>query len=150
MQKEALMFGNPSLITRIAIGKIVGLIVGLSGFVMLPFFMPEAGWLLRWGILLWYTTLGAIVGIFGVYTMHPVLKAPLPWWVRGAVLGGWMNFVLTFFAYDVMKLVMVDMFGADGVLQSPFWFVLEGAVVGFVIDYLATKYGGEGVETAGR
>lgn len=144
------MFGKPSLITRISIGKSVGLIIGLAGFVMLPFFMAEADLLLRWGILLWYTTVGAVVGMFGVYTMHPVIKLPLPWWVRGAFLGGWMNFVLTFFAYDVMKLVMVDMFGADGVLQSPFWFVLEGAVVGFVIDYLATKYGGEGVETAGR
>jgi len=39
---------------------------------------------------------------------------------------------------------MVAVFGVDGVLLSPFWVVLEGAVFGFAIDYLATKFGGEG------
>jgi hypothetical protein len=44
---EAPMFGNPSLITRIAIGKGIGLVFGLLGFVLLPVFVPEAGWLIR-------------------------------------------------------------------------------------------------------
>lgn len=144
------MFGNPSLITRIAIGKGVGFVIGLLGFILLPYFAPEAGWLLRWGVLLWYTTLGAIIGMFGVFTWHPVLKLPMPWWVRAPALGAWMNFVLTFFAYDTMKGVLVAMFGAGGFMQSPFWFTAEGAVVGLIIGYLATRFGGEGAETVGR
>ncbi len=144
------MFENPSLITRIAIGKAVGFLIGLAGFVLLPWFLPEAGWLIRWGILLWYTTLGAIIGMFGVFTWHPVLKLPMPWWVRAPVIGAWMNFVLTFFAYDMLKQAMETVFGLDGVLSSPFWFVAEGAVVGLIIGYCATRFGGEGVETAGR
>ena len=51
--------------------------------------------LLRWGILLWYTTLGAIIGVFGVYTWNPVLKLPMPWWFLAPLLGAWMNFVST-------------------------------------------------------
>jgi hypothetical protein len=39
---------------------------------------------------------------------------------------------------------MVAVFGVNGLLSSPFWVVLEGAVIGFVIDYLATRFGGEG------
>ena len=74
------MFDNPSLITRIAIGKGIGFAVGLLGFIVVPIFLPDAGWLLRWGFLLWYTTLGAIIGMFGVFTRHPVLKLPMPWW----------------------------------------------------------------------
>ncbi len=144
------MFGNPSLTTRIAIGKAIGFLIGLAGFVFLPWFMPEAGWLIRWGILLWYTTLGAIIGMFGVFTWHPVLKLPMPWWVRDPFIGAWMNFVLTFFAYDMLKQAMETIFGLDGVLNSPFWFVAEGAVVGLIIGYCATRFGGEGVETAGR
>ena len=144
------MFSNPSLTTRIAIGKAIGFLVGLAGFVLLPWFMPEAGWLIRWGILLWYTTLGAIIGMFGVFTWHPVLKLPMPWWVRAPFIGAWMNFVLTFFAYDMLKQAMEAIFGLDGVLNSPFWFVAEGAVVGLIIGYVATRFGGEGVETAGR
>ncbi len=144
------MFGNPSLVTRIAIGKGVGFAVGLAGFLMLPLFVPEAGWLIRWGILLWYTTLGAIIGMFGVFDYHPILKLPLPWWVRAPFIGAWMNFVLTFFAYDTMKQIMIATFGVEGTLASPFWFTLEGAIVGLLIGYLATRFGGEGKETVGR
>ena len=144
------MFEKPSLVARIAIGKAVGFAVGLAGFLLLPVFVPEAGWLIRWGILLWYTTLGAIIGVFGVFTWHPVLKLPMRWWFRAPLLGAWMNFVLTFFAYDIMKDMLVAMFGTEGVLTSPFWFTLEGAVVGLLIGYLATRFGGEGAETVGR
>ena len=59
------MLEKPSLVTRIAVGKVVGLVVGLAGLIFLPFFAPETSWMLRWGILLWYTTLGAIIGMFG-------------------------------------------------------------------------------------
>ncbi len=144
------MFANPSLITRIAIGKGIGFLVGLAGFILLPYFLPEAGWLLRWGILFWYTTVGAIIGVFGVFTYHPVLKLPLPWWFRAPMVGAWMNFVLVFFAYDVMSAMMVRVFGEGGVLSSPFWFTVEGAIVGSIIGYFATRFGGEGKETVGK
>ena len=114
---------------------------------LLPFFLPEVGWLIRWGILLWYTTLGAIIGVFGVLTWHPVLRLPMPWWFRAPLVGGWMNFVLTFFAYDTMSVMMESIFGAGGLLSSPFWFTAEGAVVGLVIGYFATRFGGEGKDT---
>ena len=140
------MLENPSLTTRIIIGKTIGFVIGLLGFIFLPFFAPEAGWLIRWGILLWYTTVGAVIGLFGVYTRHPVLDLPMPWWVRAPFVGAWMNFVLTFFAYDTMLEMMVAMFGEQGVLTSPFWFTLEGAIVGLIIGYVATRFGGEGKE----
>ena len=141
------MFDNPSLFTRIAIGKGLGFAFGLIGFMTLPYFFPEADWLLRWGILLWYTTLGAIVGVFGVMTYHPILKLPMPWWFRAPLIGGWMNFVLTFFAYDVMQAMLTHMFGSEGFLSSPFWFVAEGALIGLIIGYVATKFGGEGKDS---
>ena len=33
------MFGNPSLVTRIAVGKTVGLAFGLIGFLMMPYIL---------------------------------------------------------------------------------------------------------------
>jgi len=144
------MFGNPSLMTRIAIGKGIGFVFGLAGLLLMPYFLPDAGWLIRIGILLWYTTLGAIIGVFGVVTFHPVLRLPMPWWVRAPFLGAWMNFVLTFFVYDTMKAIMVHTFGADGIITSPFWFAAEGAVVGAIIGYVATRFGGEGPETVSQ
>ena len=70
-------------------------------------------------------TVGAIIGVFGVYTRHPILKLPLPWWFRAPFVGAWMNFVLTFFAYDTMAAMLVAIFGEDGIIQSPFWFTAE-------------------------
>ena len=132
---------------RIGIGKAVGFAFGLAGFLLTPHLLPDAGPLVRWGILLWYTTVGAIIGVFGVYTRHPILNLPLPWWVLAPAIGAWMNFVLTFFAYEVMGDMLLAMFGRGGVLQSPFWFAAEGALVGLVIGYFATRFGGEGAAT---
>ena len=144
------MFGKPSLMTRIAVGKTIGLIVGLSAFFFLPSFLPEADPMLRWGLLLWYITFGAIVGVFGVFTFHPIIKMPMPWYINAPFIGAWMNFVLVFFAHDAMTAMMVTIFGADGALQSPFWFAAEGAIIGLIIGYFATRFGGEGAETAGK
>ena len=141
------MFGNPSLITRIAVGKGIGFAFGLVGLIFLPYFLPDVGWMPRLGILFWYTTVGAIIGMFGVMTWHPVLRLPMPWWFRASVLGAWMNFVLVFFAHELMAEMMVAVFGEGGALQSPFWFVAEGALIGLVIGYFATKLGGEGAAT---
>lgn len=144
------MFENPSLVTRIAVGKAIGFLFGMAGFILLPYFLDDAGWLLRWGILLWYTTVGAIIGVFGVFTYHPVLRLPLPWWFSAPLLGAWMNFVLTFFAYQPMQAMMVSVFGENGLLSSPFWFAAEGAFIGLIIGYFATRLGGEGAQTVGN
>lgn len=141
------MFTNPSLVTRIAVGKGIGFAIGLIGFILMPYLAPDMGPMVRWGILFWYATVGAFIGFAGVFTWHPVLHLPLPWWFRAPLIGAWMNFVLTFFAYDTMDKFLTIMFGPDGWLRSPFWFVAEGALVGLLIGYAATKLGGEGKET---
>jgi len=46
--------------------------------------------------------------------------------------------------------MMVAVFGVDGMLQSPFWFVAEGALIGLIMGYFATKLGGEGPATVSR
>lgn len=140
------MFENPSLITRIAIGKGIGLMFGLLGFFSMAAFWPESDSLLRWGVLLWYITVGAVIGVFGAVSWHPVLKLPLPWWIRAPIIGGWMNFVLTFFAYDTFQAMILAVFGPNSFF-SPFWSILEGAVIGLVIGFFATRFGGEGKET---
>lgn len=140
------MFVKPSLMTRIVIGKTIGLVIGLLAFFTIPQLVPEMSPLIRWGILFWYVTFGAIIGMFGVFTYHPILKLPFPWWIRATFVGAWLNFVLVFFAYEQLGQIMVATFGADGILQSPFWAVAEGAVLGAIIGFFATKYGGEGKE----
>lgn len=139
--------GRPSLIVRIGIGKLFGFLVGLSAFFIMPMILPEVSDMLRWAMLLWYITFGAIIGVFGVLTYHPILKMPMPWWFRAPFIGGWLNFVLTLFIYEDIKAFSTALFGVDGLFSSPFWFVGEGVVVGLLIGYLATALAGEGKET---
>ena len=141
---------NPLLVRPIGIGKAIGLLFGLAGFVLLPVVAPGSGWLLRWGVLFWYLTLGALVAMTCILTQRPVSEPPMPWWLMAPGLGAWMNFVLTLFAYDEMKMVMVAMLGDNGILQSPFWFVLEGAIVGLVIGYCVRRFGGPAAVVADR
>lgn len=144
------MYEKPSLIRRAIIGKSTGFAIGLAELITAPLFDPEIGWMLRWGLLLWYTTFGGIIAVVGVYTYNPMIRLPMPWWFRDPLVGAWLNLVLTLFAYDEWQRFMTATFGPDGLLQSPFWFVAEGAVIGLVIGFLATRYGGEGPEAAGR
>ena len=144
------MFAKPSLVTRIAVGKSIGFAFGLTGFLMLPYLLPEAGPTLRWGFLLWYTTLGAIIAIFGAFERRPAPGLALPWWLLAPMLGAWMNFVLTLLIYDQLQAFSVALLGPGSRFTSPFWFVAEGVVVGLVIGYACTRIGGEGPETTGR
>ena len=126
----------------VGIGKLVGILVGLAGFFMLPVVWPEADLRLRWGLLLWYTTFGAIIGVFGTDPQPAAIVVRLPWWLRSVMLGAWLNFVLSFFAWDVMKSLLLSVMGGEGgVLTSPYWFALEGAIIGLLVGYVATRLG---------
>jgi hypothetical protein len=145
--EDQIMFSNPSLTTRVATGKLIGFGFGLLGLVIIPFLWPDSSWMERFGFLFWYTTVGAFIGLAGVYTRHPVLRIPMPWWFSSPLIGAWMNFVLTLLIYDRLALMMIGLVGSQSPLQSPFWFVAEGALVGLVIGYFATRFGGEGAIT---
>ena len=141
------MTERPSLIYRIAIGKGVGFVIGLIGLIVIPYLWPDSSWIERFGFLFWYTTVGAVIGMFGVFTQHPILHLPMPWWVRSSVIGAWMNFVLVLLMYDRLTEMMEQLAGVGGAFASPFWFVLEGAIVGMIIGYVTTHFAGEGAET---
>lgn len=134
----------PSLMARVGISKGLGLLVGLVGFLGLSQFAPESDTTLRFGLLCWYVTLGAMVGLIGVWTWHPVLRLPMKWWLRSSILGAWFNFTLVLLLYPALSELMTSAFGAENWLASPYWIVLEGAGVAMAIDYVATRVAGEG------
>jgi hypothetical protein len=136
-----------ALLRRIVAGKAAGLIFGLLGFFALPFFAPDAGTLFRWGVLLWYPTVGAFIAL-GIGLRHPLLHWQIPPWLLGAWIGAWMNFVLVFFCYDKVAEIMTDAAATSAAwladpfwLSSPFWFALEGAIVGAIIALAAAALG---------
>ena len=139
------MFEKNSLTTRIAVGKLTGFSISFIGILLFNFVTGyELPTMFAFGIILWYITIGSIIGIFGVYRYHPVLKFPMPWWIRSSIIGIWMNFVLTLLAYEQLEEIIIIAFGYETFFYSPFWFAAEGGMIGLIIGYFATKFGGEG------
>lgn len=131
---------------RMAVAKSLGFLVGLIGFFMVPHLMPNGNDLLPWGILFWYALLGAFIGMAGFVTKfkHPFgFTMNFSSWFRGALIGGWMNFVLVFFAHEAMT-NMLETLGLSGSIFL--WFILEGILLGILIDVVSTRAGGEGKE----
>ncbi|QFR39346.1 hypothetical protein A9Q91_03875 [Candidatus Gracilibacteria bacterium 28_42_T64] len=131
------------LANRLAIAKTIGFVFGLLGFFLMPVVFNETDLMLRFAFLAWYTTFGVIIGLFGIMKKHPVINMPTPFWFRGIFMGAWLNFVLALFMYDRLVLLIQ---GTTWEGMSPFWIILEGLVIGLIIDYFATKFGGEGKE----
>jgi len=130
------------LFRRIVIAKSLGFAIGLLSFVLIPMFLPDATLMFRFGVLLWYTLMGAFVGVFGVMDYHPILKMKINAWLRGIILGGSMNLTLILIAFGSLEVLMSTATIFNG--ASLFWGVLEGMIVAVVIDLVATKYAGEG------
>lgn len=139
------MFDKPSILTRIAVGKLVGLLIGAIGFFAAPAFGVD-DMKMRVGILFWYVAVGAFIGMAGVMTRAPIVKMPLPWWIMGPAIGGFMNLLLVLIAWDVFAAMMTG--GEFWGLTSPWWGVVEGAIVGLLIGGFATLFGGEGPAAA--
>lgn len=130
---------------RLVIAKSLGFLTGLAGFLLVGWIWPEQTLPFQLGVLFWYTTLGGIIGLMGVIDRHPLFPDwRLPWWLRGTAMGAWMNLLLVLLMHDQLAL-MVQQFGApDPPFESVWWIVAEGAVIGAIIDWAATRHGGEG------
>lgn len=140
---------NPSIITRVVVGKTIGLALGVTALLFFWVAGIDVPVRVQIAALFWYVFVGAFIGFFGVITRSPlVIKVPLPWWVRGSILGGDMNLILVLFAYGelvpIMMQICPDVAGFWTLLLLA---VLEGILVGLLIDYFATRLGGEGSAT---
>ncbi len=136
---------NSYILKRVGIAKMIGLIIGLAAFLIMPSIWPSESMWLRVGILMWYTTFGAMIGVLGLFDEH--LKFRMPFWFRGPVFGAWLNLVLAFLMHDKLALLMPQLEGVLGGFQSPFWIVPEGALLGLLIDGVATGFAGDGMPT---
>jgi hypothetical protein len=141
---------NTYIIKRVGTAKMVGFLIGLIAFLVIPTIWPSESMWLRIGILLWYGTFGAFIGIIGLFNEHPVFKFRMPFWFRGLVFGAWLNLVLAFLMHDKLAVLIPQVGGVLTGFRNPFWIVLEGAVLGLLIDGIATRVAGEGMPAADR
>jgi len=131
------------LANRIATWKTWGFIVWLLGFILLSVYFDNVSLIFRLWILFWYTTMWWIIWLFGIIDSHPVFpKWKFPFWFRWIFLWAWMNFLLVLFTYD--QLLVLSKPTSIFAWFSPYWIILEWAIIWLIIEYFATKSGWEG------
>lgn len=135
----------PGLYKRTACAKMIGLVISLIFIVLMNTIFEFTGSAyFLWGLLLWYPTLGGIIGIMGVMDKYPILNIKLTY-IRGAMIGGFMNLLLGLMAFEQVAGVYKTIFGSipgDGAVFCGL--ILEGVLVGLFMDYVVTKKHGEG------
>ncbi len=136
---------NLYLLKRIGAAKFIGLIFGLFGFYLAPVMWPDVSLRLQFGLLTWYATFGAMIGFVGIFDHHPLLKFRMPFWFRGPVFGAWFNLVLALLMFDKLTILFQQLGGILTFCKSPFWVVIEGAIIGLIVDAIATRIAGEGL-----
>lgn len=133
-----------SITSRVGIGKTIGFLVGALVFFWIPGVGIDMSMEFRIGMWLFYIMMGAFIGVFGTMTKHTVLNFRMPFWFRGAWIGMSMHLLLVLLAYDEINMFLeLDMMKSMGFV-SPYWALLDGVILGILMDWAATKWGGEG------
>ncbi|HEY5713994.1 MAG TPA: hypothetical protein VIT68_01455 [Candidatus Gracilibacteria bacterium] len=140
------MIHRHSVAGRVAVGKIIGLLVGLLIFFGAPSMGLELSTRFALGLILFYVMLGAFVGLMGVMDHHPIFKFKMPYWLRGIIIGVGMHLMLVLLAYDQMSLIMQLKIVQSMGFSSPFWVLIDGAVLGFLMEFIVTRHCGEGMQ----
>jgi hypothetical protein len=109
----------------------------LIAFLSIPHILIQADLMFRFGILFLYTTIWAFIGLFWIMDKHPMFNCKMPFWIRWPLVWALLNTIIVLFSYTIFQTLMVWTL-IDG--YSPFWFALEWAILGLIIDFITTKY----------
>lgn len=137
--------GKPNLLTRLVLGKLLGLGLGGTIFLTVPSMVAEPFPLLGWGFLCWYVLFGSMIGLAGIFDKHPLFGWSFGPLLRGALLGGLMHLGLGLLMADTLAWVAQNYPFSSFSAQSPvIGFVFEGVIWGIIFDLVCTRYGGQG------
>ncbi len=148
---------HDTFVRRMSMAKGLGLLIGaLGAFMVLPWYFRGATIItphFQWGMFLWYVTFGGLIGLVGVVKECPFfgkksLFTRSDFWrpiLRGGGLGAWLNLVLSVLMYDQFASMIATMnLWAWADWHVFVWAIVEGFIVGSIIDAVATRFGGEG------
>ncbi len=134
-----------SIMKRLLAGKLLGLIIGAVIFMAIPALAPESDLILRFGVWGWYVLLGSVIALCGIFVEYPWLKFRLAPLFRGAMIGFFLNLILGLLIHDEIVAAFVDY--PNFVISYTYPVVqvaLEGLIWGAFIDWICTRFGGEG------
>ncbi|MEA3323108.1 MAG: hypothetical protein U9Q12_02705 [Patescibacteria group bacterium] len=135
---------NEKLIQRATLSKGIGALIGIFVFIFLPYMWPDVTMHMRIGMFVGFTFLGGTIAVTGIFTQIPALNLKLTAAIRGALIGGSFMLVLVLISYDLLVMYMRTATVFQGL--SPYWMIVDGIIIGAIIDIIATKKVGEGKE----
>ncbi len=135
---------NEKLTQRAFIAKGIGGIIGVLTFIFLPYIWPDVTIHMRIGILVGFALMGGTVAVSGIFTQIPVFNIRFTAAVRGALLGGSFALFFILVSFDLLVTYMQTATIFTGL--SPYWIIIDGLIIGALIDIIATKKVGEGKE----
>jgi hypothetical protein len=139
------MFHKHSLAGRLVVSKSLGAAIGILIVLVLPLIPVETTIEFKIGFVLLVMLMSTFIGLFGVFTHHPLFTNwNFTWWVRGPLVGAIFFLLLVLLAKDELGPFMsLDIVTWTG-LTSPYWAILDGMLLGGLIEYITTKLCGEG------
>jgi len=90
-----------------------------------------------WGIVFNRFLIGLVIFFAGSWTYARVINIPIRWWYRGPIFGALVSIDLAIWNFYALL-------PADKIMWIFWMTILMGAIYGFIIDFAATKIGGEG------
>ena len=139
------MFKTNSIAGRLAVSKTLGLVVGLLAVLSLPLIPVETTLEFKIGVILLVMLMSVTIGLFGIFTHHPMFpKWKMPWWFRGSLVGVTYMLMLVLLAKDAIEPFMSINIVVSMGLTSPYWALIDGAIIGAFIGYVTTRLCGEG------
>lgn len=133
-----------SIVNRVIIAKVIGFVAGLLCVFIMPMMGSTLGIHFSIGIVLFMILMGALVGFMGIVDRHPIFKFKMPFWLRGIVVGAFMYLILILLSYDQIAVMLSQMDFMGMEFKSPYWSLIDGAILGLIMEWAATKYAGEG------
>ncbi len=138
------MMQQHSVAGRVVTTKLIGFIVGGIAFFGLPALGAELSLTFLLGLWAFYMLMSVNIGLMGIFTKHPILGFRMYYWLRGPLLGTAYHLMLVLLAYnEIASIMTLPAFAWFG-LSSPFWILIDGAILGLIIAWVATKFVGEG------
>lgn len=140
------MFKLHSVIGRVFIGMMIGLFIGVALIILLPTFYFPLLSLFGFGSTLLFMIMGVTLGFLGMFERHPAFDFKTPWWIRGIFIGALFMLMYICLSYDSLVMVMNSFLISWTGLTSPFWFIIDGTIIGLIMSYFETKFAGEGID----
>jgi len=112
----------------------LGLILGGLSYVIFSATAPQSG-IFLFGLV----TLGALIGMLGLYQNIPFMSVPISVWLIGGGCGAWMGRLLVLVADGAVAQLNAETLWLSGIFESPWWLVPELAFWRAMIDMIVTR-----------